>query len=161
MNAQDRKKLLQVLQARFEKHVARHKGVSWVDVQARLESAPKALAVLQKMEASGGEPDVIARDAKSGRVTFCDCSAESPAGRRSLCYDAAALASRKENKPAGSAAAMAAEIGVELLTEDDYRALQQLGEFDLKTSSWVATPEDVRSRGGALFCDRQIGRANA
>jgi hypothetical protein len=110
------------------------------------------------MEASGGEPDVIGRDAKTGRLTFCDCSAESPAGRRSLCYDREALDARKENKPQGSALEMAAGMGVELLTEADYRALQALGEFDLKTSSWVATPDDVRALGGALFCDRRYGK---
>ena len=158
MKAQERVELLQVLQARFEKNMQRHEGVAWAEVQARLEGAPAALKSLQAMEASGGEPDVIARDRKSGQVTFCDCAAESPAGRRSLCYDRKALDARKENKPKGSALEAAEAIGVELLTEEQYRALQALGEFDLKTSSWIRTPQDVRALGGALFCDRRYGK---
>ncbi|MCM5682315.1 DUF4256 domain-containing protein [Schlegelella sp. S2-27] len=133
----------------------RHQGIAWADVQARLESSPAALKALQAMEATGGEPDVIAQGPEAGRFTFCDCSAESPAGRRSVCYDREALDSRKEHKPQGSAVEMAATMGIDLLTEEQYRALQKLGEFDTKTSSWVKTPPDVRSLGGALFCDRR------
>ena len=149
--------LIGVLKARFEKHVQRHPKMRWAAVLARLEGNPDALAVLRAMEASGGEPDAIGDDA-SGHVTFYDCSAESPMGRRSLCYDRDALDARKENKPQGSAVEMAAELGIELLTEEEYRALQRLGEFDAKTSSWVRTPPDVRSLGGALFCDRRYGK---
>ncbi|ROZ76703.1 DUF4256 domain-containing protein [Ramlibacter sp. WS9] len=158
MKAQERQELLQTLKARFDANMQRHKGVTWKDVLARLEAAPAALQALARMEASGGEPDVIAREQANGQVIFCDCSAETPAGRRSLCYDDKALNERKENKPQGSAVEMAAEVGVELLSEEQYRALQQLGEFDVKTSSWIATPKDVRSLGGALFCDRRYGR---
>ena len=158
MKAQEVKKLLQALQARFDKNMRRHEGVAWLDVQARIEASPAALKSLLAMEESGGEPDVIARDAKTGRVTFCDCSAETPAGRRSLCYDREALDARKENKPQGSAMEMAAAMGIALLTEEQYRHLQALGDFDLKTSSWIATPGDVRALGGALFCDRRYGR---
>lgn len=136
----------------------RHEGVSWAQVQARLEASEAALRSLGEMERSGGEPDVIAFDQESGQCVFCDCSAESPAGRRSLCYDRRALDSRKENKPKGCVAELAAEWGAELLTEQQYRELQALGEFDTKTSSWVTTPDDVRSRGGALFCDRRYGK---
>jgi len=150
--------LMQVLKARFEKNVQRHQGIAWSDVQDRLEANPAALAILQKMEATGGEPDVIARDEASGSCVFCDCSAESPSGRRSLCYDGEALASRKENKPRASAVAMAAEMGIALLTEEQYRELQKLGEFDKKTSSWIATPAEVRELGGALFCDRRYNK---
>lgn len=150
--------LLEVLQSRFEKNMQRHRDVAWADVLARLDANPSAWRALQAMEDSGGEPDVIGRDAATGRVAFCDCSAETPAGRRSLCYDAAALDARKEQKPAGSAVGMAAELGIELLTEEQYRALQALGEFDLKTSSWIATPPELRQQGGALFCDRRYGR---
>ena len=136
----------------------RHTGVAWDEVQVKLESSPGALQSLRAMEATGGEPDVIGRDEASGRLTFSDCSIESPTGRRGSCYDRAALDSRKENKPERSAVEMAAEIGIDLLTEAQYRALQSLGEFDTKTSSWVKTPSDVRSLGGALFCDRRYGR---
>ena len=149
--------LLAHLKARFEKHMHRHKGIAWATVQARLERNPGALKALQAMEASGGEPDVIAAE-KSGHIIFCDCSAESPSGRRSLCYDREALDARKENKPQGSAVEMAAEMGIELLTEQQYRELQELGEFDTKTSSWVRTQPDVRSLGGSLFCDRRYGK---
>jgi hypothetical protein len=149
--------LLQTLQARFAKHMHRHRGLAWADVQARLQGKSKALTTLQRMEASGGEPDVIAHDG-DGRLTFCDCAAESPAARRSLCYDEAALHERKENKPQGSAEAMAAALGIELLDEAHYQALQALGEFDLKTSSWLLTPPAVRQLGGALFGDRRFGR---
>lgn len=159
MNKQETDTLLRTLQARFEKHPSRHEGVTWAQVRARLDAAaPATLKSLAAMEASGGEPDVIAIDAGSGPLIFCDCAAESPAGRRSLCFDDEALNARKENKPQGSALGMAAEMGVELLTEAQYRALQQLGEFDLKTSSWIATPEPVRALGGALFCDRRYGQ---
>jgi len=136
----------------------RHHGVGWVEVRARLESNPGALKSLLAMEATGGEPDVIRQDKGTGRFTFIDCSIESPTGRRSLCYDRAALDSRKQNKPQGSAVELAAEMGIDLLTEEQYRALQTLGEFDNKTSSWIETPSDVRSLGGALFCDRRYGR---
>ena len=136
----------------------RHEGVAWAEVQARLENNPGALRSLRAMESTGGEPDVIGRDGGTGRFTFSDCSIESPAGRRSLCYDRAALDSRKENRPEGSAVEMAAEMGIDLLTEEQYRALQELGEFDTKTSSWVRTPSDVRALGGALFCDRRYGK---
>ncbi len=158
MKATERNALLGALETRFESNTQRHVGIAWPDVLARLDANPDALRSLQEMEATGGEPDVIARDMTSGRVTFCDCSPESPGGRRSACYDAKALASRKENKPANSAVAMAAAMGIELLTEEQYRALQSLGEFDLKTSSWISTPSDVRALGGALFCDRRYGK---
>lgn len=158
MTAREREELLRTLQARFETNMHRHPGIDWANVHARLEARPAALKSLQAMEASGGEPDVLGVDRQSGRFTFCDCSIESPAGRRSLCYDGDALESRKENRPQGSAVAMAAAMQVELLTEEQYRELQELGEFDTKTSSWVATPPDVRALGGALFCDRRYGR---
>jgi hypothetical protein len=158
MKAKPRETLLQALKDRFEKNLHRHPGVAWAEVQAKLEGNAAALTSLLRMEETGGEPDVIAQDGKAGQFTFCDCSAESPAGRRSLCFDREALDARKENKPAGSAAEMAADIGIELLTEEEYRALQRLGEFDTKTSSWIRTPADVRSLGGALFCDRRYGR---
>ena len=136
----------------------RHKGIAWAEVQARLEGNLRALESLRQMEDSGGEPDVIGRDKATGRYTFCDCAAESPSGRRSLCYDKEALDARKEHKPQGSAVEMAAGMGVDLLTQEQYRALQQLGEFDAKTSSWVSTPSDMRALGGALFCDRRYGQ---
>lgn len=158
MNARQRDALLDILRARFEGHPQRHQELAWEVVRARLEAKPDALRALQAMEDSGGEPDVIAIDKKSGVITFCDCAAESPKGRRSLCYDAAARDARKANKPSGSAMAMAEELGIELLDEDQYRHLQTLGEFDQKTSSWVRTPDDVRGRGGAVFCDRRYGR---
>jgi hypothetical protein len=158
MKTQDREKLLKTLQDRFEKHMHRHPGIAWDKVLVKLEGDPDALKSLREMEATGGEPDVIGMDKKAGCFTFCDCSAESPAGRRSVCYDRAALDSRKENKPAGSAVEMAVAMGIDLLTEEQYRALQQFGEFDMKTSSWVRTPADVRALGGALFCDRRYGK---
>jgi hypothetical protein len=157
MKASERDELLAGLKARFEKNMRRHEGIAWDAVQTRLDRNPAALTSLRAMEASGGEPDVIGTG-KTGQVTFCDCSVESPTGRRSLCYDREALDARKENKPTGSAVEMAGEMGVELLTEHEYRALQELGEFDTKTSSWVVTPPDVRSLGGALFCDRRYGK---
>ena len=158
MKAKDQEDLLKALEARFKKHMQRHDGLAWADVRARLEGNADALRSLREMEATGGEPDVIGRDRKSGQFIFCDCSAESPAGRRSACYDAEALESRKEHKPAHSAVEMAAAMGIELLTEEQYRELQKLGEFDIKTSSWISTPPDMRALGGALFCDRRYGR---
>lgn len=156
--AREREELLRTLEARFESHRQRHEGIDWAEVRARLESRPAALKALREMEATGGEPDVVGREAPTGRFVFCDCSAESPAGRRSLCYDGEALESRKEHKPAGSAVERAAAMGIEMLSEEEYRRLQQLGEFDSKTSSWIRTPPDVRALGGALFCDRRYGR---
>lgn len=158
MKARERQELLETLRARFEENTHRHRGVDWTKVQARLEADPAALKSLLEMEATGGEPDVVGEAGKAGHYTFFDCSAESPAGRRSLCYDRAALDSRKKHKPRGSAVGMAAAMGVDLLTEEQYRELQQTGEFDTKTSSWVETPRDVRARGGAVFCDRRYGR---
>jgi Protein of unknown function (DUF4256) len=158
MKAQERDQLLRLLKSRFEAHVHRHPGLAWEPIQARLEASPAALKSLRDMEASGGEPDVIGHDEAMGQYLFCDCCAESPPGRRSLCYDNQALDSRKENKPLGSAAEAAAAMGISLLTEQQYRELQKLGEFDTKTSSWVATPDGVRALGGALFCDRRYGQ---
>ena len=158
MNAHEREELLQALKVRFEKNMQRHKGIAWSDVRARLEGNADALRSLREMEATGGEPDVIGQDKGTGHFTFCDCSAESPTGRRSLCYDRDALESRKENKPKDSAVEMAAAMGIDLLTEEQYRRLQELGDFDTKTSSWVSTPSDVRALGGALFCDRRYGK---
>jgi hypothetical protein len=158
MKAHEREQLLQTLKARFAKNMHRHKGIAWDKVRAELERHPDALKSLREMEVTGGEPDVIGRDKEAGSYTFCDCSAESPAGRRSMCYDREALESRKENKPNGSAVEMAAAMGIELMTEEQYRDLQKLGEFDTKTSSWVKTPSDVRALGGALFCDRRYGK---
>ncbi|HVG23387.1 MAG TPA: DUF4256 domain-containing protein [Thermoanaerobaculia bacterium] len=150
---EQREELVMTLKARFEENTKRHKRIAWADVEAKLNAAK--LRALHEMERTGGEPDVVGRDAKTGEFLFYDCSAETPSGRRSLCYDREALDSRKEHKPAGSAMDMAAEMGIELLTEDEYRALQELGEFDLKTSSWIATPAEIRKLGGALFCDRR------
>ena len=158
MTTQERNQLLQALKGRFVKHMHRHADITWETVLARLDATPAAWQSLAAMESSGGEPDVIGRDAATGELLLCDCAPETPSGRRSLCYDDEALHARKENKPAGSAAGMARSLGVALLTEAQYRALQQLGEFDLKTSSWIATPDDVRDLGGALFCDRRYGR---
>jgi Protein of unknown function (DUF4256) len=155
LSPQQREELLMALKTRFEENRNRHKGIAWADVQARLEANPGELWSLHEMERTGGEPDVVGRDAKTGECIFYDCSEESPAGRRSVCYDREALDSRKEHKPASSAIDMASEMGIELLTEDEYRALQKLGEFDLKTSSWIVTPPDIRKLGGALFCDRR------
>lgn len=149
--------LLATLRTRFEAHPERHTGVTWAEVESRLAAAPKALAVLAAMEETGGEPDVIGRDAK-GVLTFCDCSAETPAGRRSLCFDRAALDARKENKPKGSAKELAAKIGITMLDEAQYQHLQTLGLFDRKTSSWIETPAEVRRLGGALFGDRRYDR---
>ena len=158
MKAPEHDLLLRTLQARFEKNMHRHEGLAWTDVQARLERHADALQALHAMETTGGEPDVIGQDRKTGRFTFCDCSPESPAGRRRVCYDREALDARKEHKPQGSAVEMASDMGIALLTEEQYRALQKLGEFDTKTSSWIWTPPEVRSLGGALFCDRRYGK---
>lgn len=155
LSAQQRKELLQTLKARFEQNMNRHKGVDWAKVQAKLEADAGKLWSLSEMERTGGEPDVVAYDKKSGAFTFYDCAAESPKGRRSICYDRQALDARKENKPKDSAMDMATAMGVELLTEAQYRELQRLGEFDLKTSSWVQTPAEIRKLGGALYCDRR------
>jgi hypothetical protein len=150
-----REELFKTLKMRFEKSVNRHTGLEWAKVQARLEGKLEALSSLHQMEQTGGEPDVVGHDGKTGEFIFFDCAAESPKGRRSVCYDRAALDSRKEHKPANSAMEMAAAMGIELLTEDEYRELQTSGEFDLKTSSWVRTPADIRKFGGAIFCDRR------
>jgi len=147
--------LLAVLKTRFGKHMNRHQGLDWVDVQAKLQASSDKLWSLYQMEQTGGEPDVVGFDAETGKYTFYDCSAESPKGRRSYCYDRAALDSRKEYKPENSVVDAAAAIGVELLNELQYRDLQQLGNFDLKTSSWIKTPADIRKLGGAVFCDRR------
>ena len=153
-----REELLRTLKARFTKHANRHKGLEWDKVEARLESAPEKLWSLHQMEETGGEPDVVAYDKKTGEFVFFDCSAESPAGRRSVCYDREALESRKEHKPKTSAMDMAAEMGIEMLTEEQYRELQKLREFDVKTSSWVQAPADIRKLGGGLFGDCRYGR---
>lgn len=150
--------LLENLRVRFEKNKIRHKGVAWEKVQARLETAPAKLWSLGEMERTGGEPDVVGHDAATGELIFYDCSAESPAGRRSLCYDREGLEERKDAKPANDAASMAAAMGIELLAEDQYRSLQELGQFDTKTSSWLRTPAEVRKLGGAIFGDRRYGR---
>ena len=147
--------LLRTLKARFEKHRNRHEGIEWANVQARLEANAEKLWSLNEMERTGGEPDVVSHDPTTGEYIFCDCSAESPKGRRSICYDREALDARKEFKPATSALDMASEMGIELLTEEQYRDLQKLGEFDTKTSSWLKTPADIRMLGGALFADRR------
>ena len=155
MNAKQREELLTTLKARFEKHMNRHKSLEWAKLQAKLEASPEKLWSLNEMERTDGEPDVVGYDKKAGVYIFYDCSAESPKGRRSVCYDRKALESRKEHKPADSAMDMAAAMGVELLTEEEYRELQELGDFDTKTSSWVKTPAEIRKLGGALFCDRR------
>ena len=150
-----REELLNTLKARFEKNEARHKGIEWANVQAKLETNSEKLWALHVMEETGGEPDVVGHDNDSGEYIFYDCAAESPKGRRSLCYDRAAWESRKENKPADNAMEMATAMGIEILTEAQYRELQQLGNFDTKTSSWVKTPDNIRKLGGAIFCDRR------
>lgn len=147
--------LLSVLRARFEKNMNRHKGISWAQVQTKLETNAEKLWSLHQMEQTGGEPDVVGQDKSSGETVFYDCSAESPKGRRSVCYDGEALESRKEHKPANNALDMATAMGIELLTEEQYRELQKLGTFDTKTSSWIRTPPQIRKLGGALFCDRR------
>ncbi|HEY4108136.1 DUF4256 domain-containing protein [Puia sp.] len=158
MTSKQHEQLFKVLQARFEKNMGRHKAHVWAPVQAKLEAAPEKLRSLDEMEETGGEPDVIGYDKKTQEYIFCDCSAETPKGRRSLCYDRDGLEERKEHKPADSAIDLAAAMGIELLTEEQYRELQQLGDFDLKTSSWVQTPADIRKLGGALFADRRYGK---
>ena len=155
LKANEREALLGVLKTRFEKNVNRHKGLDWARVQAKLETNPEKLWSLNEMESSGGEPDVVGLDKKTGEYIFYDCAMESPKGRRSVCYDRKALDARKEHKPANTALDLAAAMGIEILTEEQYRALQQLGEFDTTTSSWVMTPADIRELGGALFCDRR------
>lgn len=158
MQPHERDELLQTLERRFEANLHRHEGIGWAEVRARLENAPEALVSLQAMETTGGEPDVIGRDAETGEFIFCDCSPESPSGRRSICYDREAREARKKHPPASSAREMAAEMRIRLLTEEEYRHLQTLGEFDTRTSSWIETPADVRALGGAIFCDRRYGR---
>lgn len=155
LSPEQREALINTLKTRFEKNTDRHRDIHWENVQSRLEAHPEKLGVLHEMERTGGEPDVVGQNEKTGEVIFYDCSAQSPDGRRSLCYDGAALQARKRNKPSGSAVDLAEEMGVALLTEDEYRQLQQLGDFDTKTSSWVQTPDAIRERGGALFCDRR------
>jgi hypothetical protein len=157
MKANEREALLENLKARFEKNMRRHPGLKWADVAARLRAKPDGLRSLHEMENTGGEPDVVGPGEGGDGFTFCDCAAETPAGRRSVCYDREALDSRKEHKPQDNAVDMAAAMGISILTEEQYRALQQLGEFDLKTSSWIATPPAIRKLGGALFCDRRYG----
>ena len=155
LSAAETAELLTTLKERFESNMERHKGVKWDDVEARVSSNAEKLRSLSEMERTGGEPDVVVLDKKSADIVFIDCSAESPKGRRSTSFDPAAIESRKEHKPGHSAVGMANEMGIELLTEDEYRKLQEFGEFDLKTSSWVATPADIRKLGGAMFCDRR------
>ncbi len=155
LSAEQREQLVETLKSRFGKNPNRHPGIEWADVQARLEANPEKLWSLGEMERTGGEPDVIGYDSSTGEYIFCDCSAESPKGRRSVCYDREALDSRKANKPQNTATDMAAAMGIDLLTEDQYRELQKLGCFDNKTSSWVQTPGSIRKLGGALFCDRR------
>jgi hypothetical protein len=155
MKPKERSQLLDVLKIRFEENVARHEGLKWSDVEKRLEADPGKLRSLGEMEATGGEPDVVGRDGRTGEYIFYDCSAETPAGRRSICYDREALESRKKHKPENNALDMAAAMGIELLSEAEYRSLQKLGAFDTKTSSWIRTPSAIRELGGALFCDRR------
>ena len=155
LTSKQREELIGTLKARFEKNTSRHQGLQWAKVRAKLDANPAALGSLHEMEQTGGEPDVVGQDRKTGEYIFHDCAAESPSGRRSLCYDREALDSRKENKPKGSAMEMAAAMGVELLTEEEYREMQKLGKFDTKTSSWIRTPAAIRKLGGSLFCDRR------
>ncbi len=157
LSSEQREELLRILKARFEKNMNRHKGLEWPKVQTKLKANTEKLWSLQEMERTGGEPDVVGHDEKTGEYLFYDCSAESPKGRRSVCYDREGLESRKEHKPENNAMDMAAAIGIELLTEEQYRELQKLGKFDTKTSSWIKTPADIRKLGGALFADRRYG----
>ncbi len=158
LNSKQNEELINTLSIRFAKNMKRHKGIEWEKVEARLKKGKDKLWSLSEMERTGGEPDVVAFDKKTSEFIFYDCSPESPAGRRSLCYDGDALASRKEHKPKNSAYDLAEEMEMKLLTEEQYRELQQLGEFDLKTSSWVKTPSEIRELGGAIFCDRRFNR---
>lgn len=158
LSSEDRKELLSTLKARFEKNMNRHEGLEWANVQAKLEASPTKLWSLNEMERTGGEPDVVSQEKKTGEYIFYDCAAESPKGRRSICYDHEALESRKEHKPENSAIQMAEDMGIEILTEEEYRELQKLGKFDLKTSSWIKTPDDIRKLGGAVFCDRRYDK---
>jgi hypothetical protein len=155
LTSNQKEEVLKILKVRFEKNMNRHKGIEWAKVLSRLEANPQKLWSLNEMEKSGGEPDVVGQDKKTGEFIFYDCSPESPAGRRSLCYDREALVSRKEHKPKNNAMDVADAIGIEILTEEEYRGLQQLGNFDTKTSSWIQTPDVIRELGGALFCDRR------
>ncbi|MCQ6961473.1 DUF4256 domain-containing protein [Mucilaginibacter aquariorum] len=155
LSSEERDELLKALKTRFEKNMSRHKDIEWAKVQAKLEANSEKLWSLDEMEITGGEPDVVGYDKNTGEYIFYDCSAESPKGRRSICYDREALEARKEYKPENTAVDMAAAMGIEVLTEEQYRELQQLGKFDLKTSSWVKTPADIRKLGGAIFCDRR------
>lgn len=157
LSPEQREGLLKSLKARFEKNMNRHNGLEWADVKAKLEASPEKLRSLIEMEMTGGEPDVVSHDNRTGEYIFYDCSAESPKGRRSVCYDREALESRKEHKPKNNAIDMATDMGIELLTEEQYRELQKLGNFDMKTSSWVQTPASIRKLGGAIFCDRRYG----
>jgi len=158
LSPEQREELLRRLKTRFEKNMSRHAGLEWADIQPRLDADTEKLWSLNEMEKTGGEPDVIGRDEKTGQYIFCDCAAETPRGRRSVCYDRAAQESRKDFAPENNALDVAAAMGIEILTEDGYRALQELGEFDLKTSSWLATPPEIRALGGAIFGDRRYGR---
>ncbi len=157
LDVEQQEQLLNLLKARFEMNMNRHEGIEWEKVQAKLEQNPEKLWSLNEMEQTGGEPDVIGYDEETGEYIFCDCVKESPKGRRSVCYDRAALEARKKHKPENSAMDMAAEMGIELLTEEQYRTLQEFGPFDTKTSSWIKTPDDIREKGGALFCDYRYG----
>ena len=158
LSPKQRDELIKALKARFEKHLNRHKGLEWAKVQSRLEANAEKLWSLNEMESTGGEPDVVGQDKKSGEYIFFDCSAETPKGRVSVCYDREGLESRKEHRPKNTAMDLAAAMGIELLTEEQYLELQRLGDFDTKTSSWVRTPADIRKLGGALYCDRRYGR---
>lgn len=157
LSQEQHKELIGTLKSRFEKNMNRHKGLEWTNIQAKLEANTEKLWSLQEMERTGGEPDVMGHDKKTDEYIFYDCAPESPKGRRSVCYDPEALESRKEHKPANSAVAMAADMGIELLTEEQYRELQELGNFDMKTSSWIKTPAAIRKLGGSLFCDFRYG----
>ena len=157
LSPEQREQLLRTLRAGFEKNITRHQGLAWAQVQTKLEASPEKLWSLHEMERTGGEPDVVGQDERTGEYIFYDCSADTPKGRRSLCYDREAWESRKQDKPKNNALDMAADMGIEILTEEQYRELQRLGEFDTKTSSWIKTPSQIRKLGGALFCDRRYG----